>query len=100
MLRTYRFAVYSMPNNRIIYRFQSNAYPATQEISGPIPRYYSPSVVEVVDPLLCVLLALELDVDVAHQMVSQVVAHIHLLNLEINSVSVRVYYRESEILAE
>jgi len=42
-----------------------------------------PSVVEVVDPLLCVLLALELDVDVAHQMVSQVVAHIHLLNLSV-----------------
>ena len=65
-----------------------------------IRDYYSPSIVEVVDPLLCVLLALELDVDVAHQMVSQVVAHIHLLYLEINSVSVRVYYRESEILAE
>merc|ERR1740128_1006513 len=42
-----------------------------------------PSVVEVVYPLLCVLLALELDVDVAYQMVSQVVTHIHLLDLSV-----------------
>ena len=41
----------------------------------------SPAVVEVSDGLLGVLLPLELDKDVAHQVVTQVVAHVHLLHL-------------------
>ena len=39
-----------------------------------------PAVVEVLDCLVRVLLLLELDIDVADQMVSQVVTHIHLLH--------------------
>jgi len=42
-----------------------------------------PSIVEVVDGLVGILLPLELDVDVADQVVSQIVAHIHLLNLSV-----------------
>ena len=44
----------------------------------------SPAVVEVGDSLLGVLLPLELDEDVPHQVVTQVVAHVHLLHLYIN----------------
>jgi hypothetical protein len=41
-----------------------------------------PAVVEVGDGLLGVLLPLELDEDVPHQVVTQVVAHVHLLHLD------------------
>jgi len=42
-----------------------------------------PAVVEVLDGSLGVLLAPELDVDVADQMVAQVVANVHLLHLSV-----------------
>lgn len=42
-----------------------------------------PAVVQVLGRLVRVLLAPELDVDVAHEMVAQVVAHIHLLYLAV-----------------
>jgi hypothetical protein len=49
-------------------------------IDGPPAE---PTVVQVVDGLLGVLLLLELDVDVAHEVVAQVVAHVHLLHLAV-----------------
>ena len=42
-----------------------------------------PAVVEVLDGPLGVLLAPELDVDVANQVVAKVVAHVHLFNLSV-----------------
>jgi hypothetical protein len=47
--------------------------------------YYNlPAVVKIGDGLLGVLLPLELYEDVPHQVVTQVVAHVHLLHLYIN----------------
>jgi hypothetical protein len=43
-----------------------------------------PAVVKIGDGLLGVLLTLELDENVPHQVVAQVVAHVHLLHLYIN----------------
>ncbi len=40
-----------------------------------------PAVVKIGDGLLGVLLPLELDEDVPHQVVTQVIAHVHLLHL-------------------
>jgi len=42
-----------------------------------------PSVVEIIHCLLCILFISKLDVDIAHEMVSKVVAYVHLLNLSI-----------------
>ena len=49
-------------------------------VDGPATE---PTVVEVVDGLLGVILLLELDVHVAHQVVPEVVAHVHLLDLSV-----------------
>jgi hypothetical protein len=43
---------------------------------------FLPTVVEVGNSFLSVLLTFELDENVAHQVVAQVVTHIHLLHLQ------------------
>ena len=45
-------------------------------IDGSAPK---PTVVQILHGLVSVLLLLELDIDIAHQMISQIVADIHLL---------------------
>lgn len=42
-----------------------------------------PAVVQIIDRFLCVFLTAELDVDIAHQVITQVVTHVHLFNLPI-----------------
>jgi len=42
-----------------------------------------PSVVEIIHSLLSIFFGSKLDVDIAHEMVSKVIAYIHLLNLSI-----------------
>lgn len=42
-----------------------------------------PAVIEISHCPLCVLLTPELDIDIAHKVVAQVVAHIHLFNLPV-----------------
>ena len=56
---------------------------ANNETLFQFPPSPEPAVIEVVGGLLGVLLLLELDVDIPHQVVAEVVAHVHLLNLGI-----------------
>ena len=49
-------------------------------INGPSAE---PAVVQVFDSTLCVLFSPKLDVDVAHQVVTQVVTHVHLFHLPV-----------------
>ena len=49
-------------------------------IDGPPPK---PSIIKILDGPFRILLPTELDVDIPHEMISQIVAHVHLLNLAI-----------------
>jgi hypothetical protein len=56
-----------------------------------------PTVVDVQDGLLGILLVLKHDVDVAHQMVSQVVANVHVLNQTVGFLQLPINVGEETV---
>lgn len=51
-----------------------------------------PAVVEFSHCPLCILLSPKLDIDIAHEVVPQVVAHIHLFNLPVLLLQFRKHF--------
>jgi len=64
-------------------------------VDGPATE---PTVVQVVDGLLGVLLLLELDVHVADKMVTKVVTHVHLLNLSVFILALNKHILEEVVV--
>lgn len=57
-----------------------------------------PAVIEFGHCPLCILLSPKLDIDIAHEVVPQVVAHIHLFNLPILLLQLREHLLEEVII--
>lgn len=57
-----------------------------------------PAVVEFSHCPLCILLSPKLDIDIAHEVVPQVVAHIHLFNLPVLLLQFRKHFLEEVVI--